>query len=84
MLSGAEALDGVEHETEVSRVGFGDADDKGFGGAGGAPEDGADPSAGTDIAEEGVRGVAIRVDGREGVFEKGDLDEEVSGHMWRT
>ena len=53
---------------------FCDADDERFGGIGGASEDGADPSAGTDVAEEGVGGVAVGIEGGEGVFEESDLD----------
>ena len=55
----AEALDSVEHQTEVGRVGFGDADDEGLGCGGRALEDGADPTGGTDVVEDGVRGVAV-------------------------
>ena len=82
-LGCAEVLDGVERETEVCRVGFGDADDERFGGVGGAFEEGADPSAGADVAGEGVGRVAVGVEGGEGVFEKGDLDKELVG-VWRT
>ena len=54
----AEALDGVEHEAEVCCVGFGDGDDEGFGGRR-VFEEGAEPSAGADVAVEGVWGVAV-------------------------
>ena len=76
LLGCAEALDGFEHETEVGRVGFGDADDERFRGVRGAFEDGGDPSVGADVAGEGVGGVAVGVEGG-GVFEKGDLDREL-------
>ena len=76
----AEALDGVEHEAEVGRMGFGDADDERFGGGWGAFEERADPAAGADVAEERVWGVAVGVEGGERAFQECRLDG-VSGHL---